>query len=380
MIPFDRERFERAARERGIDVVLATSRHNVAYLTGGYYNMFFARDQRFGAGQYLSAVAVPAARIDGAFYVGRDSERDFLAAFGPLWITDVQSAPRRPNMTVEVAAKTAELLRARGLGGGTIAVELPFLPADAFAVLRGELPGATFVDATPALADVRAVKAPGELERLELAHRRVADAIHATFAAGRPDDTLRDLAAAVERGVEERGAEYLYALTNVGPGLTRAATAERWGRGRPLHIDAGAEVDGYRADVARMGSIGAAPARALEMFEACVRAQAGIRGRVGPGVACRDLSRIGTDAMAAGPFGRFGKFQAHGIGLVSHEVPAVTPESDTVLEPGMVVSVETDYLDPEIGHIKLEDSVVVSGAGCEGLGDVHRGWSTVAGA
>jgi len=51
-----------------------------------------------------------------------------------------------------------------------------------------------------------------------------------------------------------------------------------------------------------------------------------------------------------------------------------------VLEPGMVVSVETDYLDPEIGHIKLEDSVVVSGAGCEGLGDVHRGWCTIAGA
>lgn len=377
MIPFDRERFARAARERGIDVVLATSRHNVAYLTGGYYNMFFARDQRFGAGQYLSAVAVPAARIESAFYVGRDSERDFLAAFGPLWIADVQSAPRRPNMTVEVAAKAAELLGARGLGAGTIAVELPFLPADAFAVLRAALPAATFVDATSALADVRAIKRPGEVERLEMAHRGVAEAIRATFLAGGPDDTLRDAAAAVQRGVEERGGAYLYALTNAGPGLTRAATAERWGRGRPLHIDAGAELNGYRADVARMGSIGPAPARAREMFDACARAQAEIRGRLGPGLACRDLYRIGTDTMAAGPFGRFGKFQAHGIGLVSHEPPAITQESAGVLEPGMVVSVETDYLDPEIGHIKLEDSVVVSARGCEGLGDVHREWCTV---
>lgn len=380
MIPFDRERFERAARERGIDVVLATSRHNVTYLTGGYYNAFFARDPRFGAGQYLSAVAVPAARVESAFYIGRDSERDFLAAFGPLWIADVESAPRRPNMTVEVGTKAAAMLRARGLARGTIAVELPFLPADAFEVLRRDLPDAMFVDATPALAEVRAVKRPGELERLEGVHRRTAEAIRATFVAGRADDTLREVAAAVQRSVEERGATYLYALTSVGPGLTRAATSERWGRGHPLHIDAGAEVEGYRADVARMGSIGNAPARALEMFDACVRAQAGIRGHLGPGVACSDLWRIGTDALAAGPIGRFGKFQAHGIGLVSHELPEITQESDGVLEPGMVVSVETDYLDPDTGHIKLEDSVVVTSTGCEGLGDVHRDWCTVGGA
>ena len=380
MIPFGRDRFERAARERGADVVMATSRHNVAYLTGGYYNEFFARDQRFGAGQYLSAVTVPVAAIESAWYIGRESERDFLDAFGPLWIADVQSAPRRPNMTVEVAAKAAALLRTRDLAAGTIAVELPFLPADAFTVLRRELPAATFIDATPILAEVRAVKRPDELERLAAAHRGVAEAIRATFAAARADDTMRAVAETMERNIEARGATYLYALTNVGPGLTRAGTSERWGLGRPLHIDAGAEVDGYRADVARMGSIGEPPARALEMFQACVAAQGHIRGRLGPGVACGDLWRIGTDALAAGPLGAFGKFQAHGIGLVSHEPPEVTQESTCVLEPGMAVSVETDYLDPDIGHIKLEDSVVVTSMGCEGLGDAHREWFTVGGA
>jgi Xaa-Pro aminopeptidase len=379
MLPFDGERLQRAMRARGVDVVLATSRHNVAYLTGGYYNPFFAWSPRFGTGRYLSAVGVPAARVESAFYVGRESERDFLDAFGPLWITDVHAAPRRPNIAVEVAAKAAEVLRARGLAAGTIGVEFPFLPVDAYDVLRRDLAGAALVDASPILADLRALKGPAELERLEAVHRLTSEAIRAALAACRADETLRDLAAETQRQIEQRGGRFLYALTNVGPGLARAATAERCGLGRPLHVDAGAELGGYRSDVARMGSVGPAPSRALEMFGACLHAQARIRERIGPGVPARDLWQIGTDAVGGGTWGRFGKFQAHGLGVVSHELPEVTQEARGVLEAGMVISVETDYLDPDTGHIKVEDTVVVTPTGCTGLGDAHRDWCVAAG-
>jgi Xaa-Pro aminopeptidase len=40
----------------------------------------------------------------------------------------------------------------------------------------------------------------------------------------------------------------------------------------------------------------------------------------------------------------------------------------------MVVSIETEYLHPDAGHIKIEDTVVVRATGCEGLGDVERDW------
>jgi len=379
VVPFDGERLQRAMRARGLDVVLATSRHNVTYLTGGYYNPFFGRESPFGRGQYLAAVAVPAGRLESAFYVGRDNELDFLQAFGPLWIGDVYWAPRRPNMTVEVAATAAEALRRRGHAHGTVGVELPFLPADAFEVLRRDLPGATLADASPVLAELRAVKRPAEIERLEAVHRITAEAIRAVLSDGRPDLTMRDVAAAVRRQLERRDVAYLYALTNVGPGLVRAATSEPWGRGRPLHVDAGAELDGYRSDVARMGSIGPAPSPAREMFDGCVAAQARIRRSISAGLPCSELWRIGADAVSAGPWGRLGKFQAHGLGLVSHEPPEVTADADGILEPGMVVSIETDVLDPETGHIKLEDTVVVTATGCEAIGDAHRDWC-VAGA
>jgi len=379
VIPFDAERLQSVMRGQGVDVLLATTPHNVRYLSGGYYMPFFAHGTRFGDGQYMSIVAIPARDIHAAFYVGREDEPNHLEAFGPLWITDFHWITRGSALTVRGAERAAQRLRTQGYGGGAIGVELSFLPADAFQALRLALPEASFSDATPILGELRAVKAPAELERLREVHSRTAAAIRETLSAGHPDQTTRQLAEAVQRRIEGRGASFLYALTNVGPGLVRVPSSERWGRGRPLQIDAGARFEEYTSDIARMGSIGPAPARAREMFAACLAAQERVRGVVGAGVACRDVYRVGIEALRSAPWGDHGRFVAHGIGLVSHEPPEVTADSPRRLEAGMVLSIETEYRDPDVGHVKVEDTVVVTATACEGLGDVESDWSTASG-
>lgn len=381
MIPFDGERLTRLMFAHQADVILASTRHNVRYLTGGYYLPFYARAARFGGGQYISLVGIPAARLDSAFYVGRRddvlNEQDYIDAFGSLWITDRRWTPRSPDMSAAAAETAAQALRQLGIAGGTIAIEASFLPADAFDALRRSLPEASFTNATPILAELRAVKRPAEVERLRQVHRATAEAIRAAMRDGGPDDTTRQIAAKVQRQVEERGAAFLYAFTNVGPGVLRAPSSERWGRGRPLHLDVGAELDEYIADVARMGSIGTPPGLAVDLFAACLDAQARIRGAVSGGLPCRDLWRIGTDAVTMGRWGQYGRFLAHGLGMVSHEPPEVTPTSSRSLEASMVVSVETEYVHPDAGRVKLEDTIVVTPTGHEGLGDVEREWYTV---
>jgi Xaa-Pro aminopeptidase len=42
-----------------------------------------------------------------------------------------------------------------------------------------------------------------------------------------------------------------------------------------------------------------------------------------------------------------------------------------------VLSVETDFIVPGTGHVKIEDAVIVGGTGCEGLGDTGRDWQIV---
>jgi len=381
MLPFDAERLQRVMRAHHADVILATTRHNVRYLTGGYYLSFYARAPRFGGGQYLSVVGIPAAHPESAFYVGRQdgvlNEQDYIDAFGPFWITDRRWITRGPSMTAAAAAAAAQVLHDQGLGSGTIAVESSFLPADALDALRSALPDASFINATPILGELRAVKRPAELERLRQVHQVTAEAIRAVMTEGRPEHTTRQIAGMVERRIEERGAGFLYVFTNVGPGFLRAPSSMPWGRGRPMHVDAGAEMDEYIADIARMGSIGAPPALAMDLFTACLDAQERIRGAVTAGLSCRDLWRIGTEAVTAGRWGRYGRFLAHGLGMVSHEPPEVAEQSRGTLEPSMVLSIETEYLHPDAGHIKTEDTVVVTPTGNQGLGDVARDWCTV---
>jgi Xaa-Pro aminopeptidase len=75
---------------------------------------------------------------------------------------------------------------------------------------------------------------------------------------------------------------------------------------------------------------------------------------------------------------------AHGMGLVSHEVPHLTnkgpvpypaDDAERPLEAGMVLSIETTMHHPKRGFIKLEDTVAVQKDGFEMLGTQGRGWN-----
>ena len=55
-IPFDTAFADRLMEEAGIDVLLATSRHNTRYLLGGYNFIFFSAMEAIGHSRYLPIV------------------------------------------------------------------------------------------------------------------------------------------------------------------------------------------------------------------------------------------------------------------------------------------------------------------------------------
>lgn len=59
-------------------------------------------------------------------------------------------------------------------------------------------------------------------------------------------------------------------------------------------------------------------------------------------------------------------------GVVHH-----TANNSRPLEAGNVLSIETEFIHPEVGHVKIEDAVTVTKSGCEGLGDLGREWHVV---
>jgi Xaa-Pro aminopeptidase len=374
MVPFDAQKLTSLMDQAGMTLVLASSRHNVRYLTGGYYYHFHARAARMGQTRYLSLVGVPARAVADTFYVCRAEERGQIEAEG-LWISHRVDALRG---TVSAAESTVRAVQQLGLTAGTVGVEYAFLPTDAFLTLQRGLPAARFVDATPILEELRAVKTPSEMAHLRTAYGRVAEAIQAAFTLGKPGITTAEIARCVEQEMAQRDTAFLYALVCAGPGLLRAPSAARWEAGRVLHIDAGGEVRDYLADICRMGCLGHPSHLAQELHGACLEVQEGARRVVQAGLPCRELLLEGERAVQEHRFSRYGKFVAHGIGMVSHEQPHVSPASARPLEAGMVLSIETEFIHPEVGHVKIEDAVAVTQDGCEGLGDLGREWHIVA--
>jgi Xaa-Pro aminopeptidase len=174
-----------------------------------------------------------------------------------------------------------------------------------------------------------------------------------------------------------RGLTFLWAFTCAGPGTLRAPSGARWERDRVLHIDAGGEDRDFLADICRMGCLGDPSPLARDLLNACLEVQGRARKIVRAGLPCSELLREGERAVREHRFGPYGRFVAHGIGMVSHEQPNITPTNPRPLEAGMVLSIETEFIHPEVGHVKIEDAVAVTEMGCEGLGDLGREWQVV---
>lgn len=369
--PFDLGKLRQLMVASGLDLVVATSRHNVRYLSGGYYYHFHENSTRMASSQYLPIVGITSRDPYEAFYIRRPDEAGQMGTV-KTWFPVVLEALRG---TLSSAAALADRIKALGLEKGKIAVEMPFIPADAFMYLKNALPDAEFLDATDAFGRLRTIKSEAELAIMRSAYARLADAIHATFMRCEPGVTTKDIERMVSVEMAERGLGFLFALVCAGPGFLRAPSSARWERGQILHIDAGGADGDYVADICRMGSMGPPTLLAKELHAACLKVQDTVRAAVKPGVPCGEIRRLGLAAAAGYPFSKYARFVVHGIGMVPYEPPAFDPPGPSPLEEGMVLSIETDFIHPEVGHVKIEDAVVVTASGGEGFGDRGRDWT-----
>ncbi len=374
--PFDAEKLEALMAEAEMDLVLVTTRHNIRYLTGGRYHHFFARSTRMGTSQYLSVVGLPRGRFQDTFYVGRRQEERELKD-QPLWMEQQYLGVYQ---TWSAASLTVDAVKQLGLEKGTLGVELPFLPADAYVAIQQGLSHATLVDATELLGHLREIKTEQEIAILREAHEALAEAIHATFHWGHDGVTTQALNDHIRVEIEQRGPDFMYCFTTAGPGVLRAPSQMQWKGGQVLELDAGGELQDYISDIARMGCLGKPAAVADEMLQEILSIQERVRALVKPGTPCAEVHLEGDRAFQASQFaGGAGRFVAHGLGVVTHEPPVIHPDNPRPLEAGMVLSIETDFEHPEVGRVKIEDTVAVTPDGAEGLGDLGRTWTIVDG-
>jgi Xaa-Pro aminopeptidase len=378
--PFDTALLDRLMDEAGIDVLVATSKHNVQYLLGGHRAFFFESMDAMGLSRYLPVFVYQKGAPQKAGFFGHRME-GFQNEVKPFWVSEINT---KSSGAVDVMEKAVDYLRRLTPHAKRIAIETAFIPLDSAAVLRKAFPNAEFVDALFVLERLRARKTPQELEMLKIASDAVIDSMEAVFKNFGPGATKNELTEALRREETTRGLTFDYCLIAAGSSLNRAPSDQRWEKGDVLSVDSGGNYHGYIGDVARMGVAGEPDAELVDLLAEVEAIEQASMKPIRAGALGSAIYDAANAVLHKSKLHNHTHFLAHGMGLVSHEAPRLTNsgpvpydayDATRPLETGMVVSVETTLQHPRRGFIKLEDTVIVQPNGFEVYGDRIRGWN-----
>jgi Xaa-Pro aminopeptidase len=230
---------------------------------------------------------------------------------------------------------------------------------------------------------LRMIKDKEEVDEIRRAVWQAERAFAALCATIRPDATERQVANELEYQMRLDGAKgcSFTPIVGVGP---RAALPH----GRPsdvkigeagfVLVDWGTNSGLYMSDLTRVLVTGKPPAKLEKIYKIVLEAQLAAIDAVRPGKACHEIDKVARDIITKAGYGKqFGHGLGHGIGLEIHENPRFGVNQQTVLEPGMVMTVEPGIYLPGLLGVRIEDDILVTKTGCEILTHVSKEWDEI---
>lgn len=139
-------------------------------------------------------------------------------------------------------------------------------------------------------------------------------------------------------------------------------------------MDFGAVVDGYRSDMTRTVAVGSVCKYQKQVYDTVLKAQKQALSAIRPGVVCKEVDRVARSFIANNGFdGYFGHGLGHSVGIEVHESPSFNIVDESVLEPGMVLTVEPGIYLPDQFGVRIEDMVLVTPNGHQNLTNAPKG-------
>lgn len=373
VLPFSAEEYERrltAIREMmercALDAVLFTSMHNVAYASGFLYCSF---GRPYACIVTHRSCTTVSANIDGG--------QPWRRSFGDnLVYTDWE----RGNF---VRAVKSLLHSARRIG-----VEHDHLNLAMKAELEDALPGIVLKDVAPAAMEARLVKSHEEIDQIR-AGAAVADiGGYAIRDAIVPGATEVDIAQA-GRNAMEREIARLFPHSEVRDtwvwfqsgintdGAHNPLTTRAMCPGDILSLNTFPMISGYYTALERTLFLGEPSEAHLRYWELNVRVHERGLELIRPGAKCSEIcSELNALYEEAGLLHRRTFGYGHSFGVLSHYYGReagleLREDIDTILEPGMVISIEPMIMIPEgeagAGGYREHDILVVTGQGADNL-------------
>lgn len=140
-----------------------------------------------------------------------------------------------------------------------------------------------------------------------------------------------------------------------------------------ITFDFGAVYGGYHSDMTRTVLLGMANSWHREIYTVVEEAQLKGMKAARTGMTGRELDAVVRKSIEDCGYGEYYVHgTGHGVGLEIHELPNINKRGDTVLEAGMVFSIEPGIYIPGKGGVRIEDIVVLTEDGARALNGVKK--------
>lgn len=357
-------------KNAGIDVMFLSAEKNIYYFTG--YRTSLLRNSNFRLFQLVifqtgePVLIVPNLELPAAKLMS--------------WFNDVRSWG--PGGFVSDSTEAlAKVLGEKNMLECTIGAELDiglrmYMTQTEYETIKESLPGCKFVNGTEIIWKLRMIKSPAELEYMREASRITLAAYDYLLERVKVGMTEKEIHKIVEVGMIQEGCE-VDNFVVVTAGDMRYSSMNPWPtdykikNGDLVLLDWGASYNGYWSDLTRVFAMGSITDHQKMLYDATNKMREVAIEAARPGVPVGEIDRAATNfAKEEGLIDYMLHRSGHAIGLQIHEIPSISASDETIMAPGMCLTIEPalyDFSDsgPSAGAFRIEDLIAITDTGSE---------------
>ena len=351
------ERAQRMMAEHRLDTLLLTTEPDFRYFSG-FQSQFWQSPTRPwflivpSRGQPLAVIPDIGA-----------------AGMAKTWLDDIHTWPA-PQPEDDGISLLIDTLRAKSNRHHRIGIPMGHethirMPAADFLRLRERLGGFEITDASPLIRNLQVIKSAAEIDKIRFVCQLTSNAfarLPSAIAAGMSE---REICRRLKMDLLQHGADDSpYLIGGSGPDgyddIIMGPTDRVLQSGDVMIIDTGTTYDGYFCDFDRNFAFGAVSDKTRHAYDVVFAAtEAGLQAARPGATACdlwaamwRVLEQGGALGNAVGRLG-------HGLGMRLTEWPSNRPGDNTVLKPGMVMTLEPGMLFAPGKMMVHEENIVI---------------------
>ncbi|WP_320939527.1 Xaa-Pro peptidase family protein [Lysinibacillus capsici] len=337
------QKLRKALQEQSIDGILITNGYNRRYMTG-----------------FTGTAGVAIVSQNDAVFITDFRYTEQAAA----QIQDFRIVKHDATIIEEIATQV------NNMGIKLLGFEKDTVSYGTYELYKSKIQ-ADLVPISGLIEKIRLIKTEQEINIIKAACEIADHAFTHILGFIKPGKTELEVSNELEFFMRKQGATQSSFDTIVASGLRSAlphgvATNKVIEKGDFVTLDFGALYNGYISDITRTVAVGKPSEKLVDMYNTVLASQLLALEKVGPGLTGIQADAIARDYLKEKGYGEaFGHSLGHGIGLEVHEGPGLSMRSDTVLEPGMAVTIEPGVYLPGIGGVRIEDDILITETGNE---------------